>query len=103
MIEAHIIIRLSKHDDIVNLMDRYVNEMKSDILNLPREEQPKYWKNYNLVKEYIDNTHQVISDLVEQLSSMPSKQAIRDNQLYMLKLKKYIKELGGDLSLTHYL
>jgi hypothetical protein len=103
MLSTHITIRLAKHDEIVNKVDEFVQEMKFDILKLPKEEQSTHWKNYNLIKDYVDNSHQVIFDMVTELHPLPSQQSIKDLHLTIIKLRRYIEDLGGNPSIVNYI
>jgi len=102
MINTSITLKLVKHDDMVNKVDNFIEEMKFDIIKLPKEEQSSHWKNYNLLKDYVDNSHQVILDMVTDLEPLPSQQSIKDLHLTIRKLKRYIEVLGGNPSIVSY-
>lgn len=76
--------------------DEIINKQAKEIYQLPQEERKQYFDEHYPVKDYIDESWQLIAELLKELDKRPTKQQYEQTKQMLTEARNYIKALGGN-------
>jgi hypothetical protein len=75
---------------------------KSQIKQLPLEQQKSEWYKVNMIEKLIDAAHMTTMYMSEHIETMHTSQEFESQKRYIEALRKYIRDLGGNPTNVNY-
>lgn len=82
--------------------DEIINKQAKEIYQLPQEERKQYFDEHYPVKDYINESWELIAELLKELDKRPTKQQYEQTKQQLTAARQYIKVLGGNPSTLTY-
>lgn len=96
-----------KHDyetifNLVKIADDIIKKQAKEIYQLPANERKQYLDEHFPIKDYIDESFELINRLMLEVNKRPTNQQYEQTKKMLTAARTYIKELGGNPSVLTY-
>lgn len=88
--------------NLVQVADEIIKKQAKEIYQLPANERKQYLDEHFPIKDYIDESFELINNLMLELNKRPTKQQYEQTKQMLTAARAYIKELGGNPHLLPY-